>query len=96
MSAAPPQFSDAACKGFEAQPGSFIKTRCAVSRNHLLSFQDFVTCALPQSATACSMHGWICNRLVLASHAPDRHRAYEMRWSDLREAAFSHRCSSHA
>lgn len=41
--AAPPQFSDAACKGFEAQPGVFIKNRCVVSTKHLLSFQDFIT-----------------------------------------------------
>ena len=45
LRAAPPQFTNPGCPGFEAEPGVFDTTRCAVDSQYLDSFQDFITCA---------------------------------------------------
>ena len=45
MRAAPTQFTNPGCPGFEAEPGVFDTTRCAVATQYLDSFQDFMTCA---------------------------------------------------
>ena len=46
--AAPEQFTDPDCRGFEQAPGSFAQERCVCSPEHLASFQDFVRRAGPR------------------------------------------------
>ena len=49
--AAPKQFTDPNCLGYEASPGVFEQDRCVVTPEHLPSFQDFV-----RWAHSCWLH----------------------------------------